>query len=251
MRKFILISLLCFGLFIIIGAQDNRIEQASNAYQVGDFSSAIQIYEDLLAGGFQNGELFYNLGNAYYAQENIGEALLNYRRAQLFLPRDLDISIQIARIRAQRLDAQPDETDIFNSLIGSTETLVTLNELGWLVIGVWWGWGLICILYRVVERWRFMMRYVLGLTTLLLLAGFLLFGSRFAGEILRPSAVLIVEEVDVRTGPGESYFVPFQIFEAIEMRVIEVREQWVRFQLPDGRQGWIPQDRIGYVQRWG
>ena len=37
-------------------------------------------------GEVRNGKLYYNLGNAYFRANDIGRALLNYRRAELGIP---------------------------------------------------------------------------------------------------------------------------------------------------------------------
>ena len=39
-------------------------------------------------GGIQSGKLFYNIGNAYFRTNDIGRAILNYRKAEQYIPND-------------------------------------------------------------------------------------------------------------------------------------------------------------------
>ena len=41
------------------------------------------------------------------------------------------------------------------------------------------------------------------------------------------------------TGPGTDYVEIFELHSAAEIRIVEERNHWVRFQLPDLREGWI------------
>lgn len=61
-------------------------------------------------------------------------------------------------------------------------------------------------------------------------------------------ATIVVEELQVHTGPGYEYPVLTTIGEAIEVRVIGVNAQktWFFILLPDNRQGWIPIESANY-----
>ncbi len=48
---------------------------------VGKFEQAVSLYEQLLESGFINGQIYYNLGNAYYRLGMPGKSILYYRRA--------------------------------------------------------------------------------------------------------------------------------------------------------------------------
>ena len=53
------------------------------------FEKAAFRFERLVAeGGVRNGKLFYNIGNIHFLLGDIGRAILNYRRAGLYIPND-------------------------------------------------------------------------------------------------------------------------------------------------------------------
>ena len=63
----------------------------TEAYRNGDWPAAIAAFESLSDGGVNNGKLFYNLGNAYLKNDDLGRALLWYERALKRIPDDPDL----------------------------------------------------------------------------------------------------------------------------------------------------------------
>ncbi len=75
-----------------------------------DYRASARELEAIIADGFQNGAVYYNLGNAYYRAGEYGRAILNYRKAKSLRPRDtyLEANLQQALGAAPgRLTEQP------------------------------------------------------------------------------------------------------------------------------------------------
>jgi tetratricopeptide (TPR) repeat protein len=53
-----------------------------------EYREAAALLESLLADGFRNGAVYYNLGNAYYRAKEYGRAIAAYRKAKPYRPRD-------------------------------------------------------------------------------------------------------------------------------------------------------------------
>ncbi len=53
-----------------------------------DYHESAALLESLLADGFRNGAVYYNLGNAYYRAGEFGRAIAAYRKAKPYRPRD-------------------------------------------------------------------------------------------------------------------------------------------------------------------
>ena len=70
--------------------------QADSAYINKDYAQAIEIYESLLKQG-ESGEIYYNLGNAYFKHDELGRAILNYERALLLQPGNNDVNANLDR----------------------------------------------------------------------------------------------------------------------------------------------------------
>jgi tetratricopeptide (TPR) repeat protein len=81
-----------------------------NAKTPDDYRASAQEFEKAVVGGFQNGAVFYNIGNAYFQAGEYGRAIINYRKAKQFRPRDsyLEANLQQAIAMAPgRLAAVP------------------------------------------------------------------------------------------------------------------------------------------------
>jgi tetratricopeptide (TPR) repeat protein len=227
-------------------AQSDVAEQASTAYLNGNYERAVQLYESLLAEGIEDSSVYFNLGNAYFQSGESGHALVNYLRAQNLFPRDSDIHANMAFIRARRLDLQGDEAGFLESL-AVLSGILTLTELAWIVFILWALWfGVLCFAI-LRESWRDILRAPLLLVGVVILAGLILLASRLYINASTQSAVVVWSTVAVMSGPGEEYLEMFEIHEAAELRIWETRDEWIRFALPDGRQGWITLQSVVFV----
>jgi tetratricopeptide (TPR) repeat protein len=74
-----------------------------------DYRAAASLLESLLADGFRNGAVHYNLGNAYFRAGDYGRAIAAYRRAKPFRPRDpyLEANLRQALSVAQGRLSEP------------------------------------------------------------------------------------------------------------------------------------------------
>jgi hypothetical protein len=86
------------------------LELFDSATSPDDYRASARELESILADGVQSGAVYYNLGNAYYRAGEYGRAILNYRKAKPFRPRDpyLESNLQQALASAPgRLPEQP------------------------------------------------------------------------------------------------------------------------------------------------
>jgi hypothetical protein len=247
--RWLFAAVLVFLAGSVVQAQNDAaaVEQAAAAYESGDYTEAVRLYETAVSGGTANGNIYYNLGNAYYRSNDLGRALLSYLRAQVFIPRDLDLDHNLRLVRASRIDVQGDERGWVEGLGGVTSGVVTLSELGWGALLGWSaGFGLLAAWILWPER-RAALRLLLILAAAAALFVLILFVSRMWISTHRAAAVVVEEQARVMSGPGERYLELFTLHAAAEVRIVESRSGWIRLALPDGRQGWLPQESVEAV----
>jgi tetratricopeptide (TPR) repeat protein len=232
-------------------AQDSSLaviaEQAAALYGQGDYTGALGLYEMLAAAGIRDGAVHYNMGQAYFAVQDTGRALLEYRRAQQIAPRDAEINLALAHIRASRADIQGDDAAVVDSLAALTIPLLTLEELGWLTFVLWTAYFILAGFYVVRAEWRSVIRMVLFVSSVLLLFAFALCFSRMCAGVFRPAAVVTAVATPIMSGPGEDYLEIYELHAAAEIRILEDRGDWAHFVQPDGREGWIQSDQYEKV----
>lgn len=222
---------------------------ANENYQTGNYADAIANYETLLEAGARHSAIYYNLGNAYLQQGDLGRAILNYRRAEFLSPRDGDIATNLAIARAQTVDQL--DLDSSQPALGQiVGQWFTLNEMALLTLA---SWLIICIficLAIMLPRWRRLWRWAIAGTTLLLMVGLIAIASNVYGVQQYPAAVVLAEEIDVTNSPnldGES-IVEFTLHAGAEVQLIERRLGWRHIALPGDLRGWVPSEAIALVE---
>ncbi len=224
----------------------DSLQQAEQAYTTSNYDAAIQAYTALVDAGTRNGALFYNLATAYRVSGDPGRALLNYRRAALYTPRDVDVQTAIAQIQAEHTDPIREETNPLLLLTDSTDTTVTLLELCWLALILWLMIGGLGALMIWRKIWRDTLRVLsAGLLLSLILVGGLA-GARYYVLTEMPPAV-VLQDTQAMSGPGDDYLLLFELGPVSEIRLLESQRDWARFRLPAGQQGWLKHAAIEQI----
>lgn len=225
---------------------------ANQLYEKGNFAEAAQLYEQLSSQGVADSTLYYNLGNAYYKQGDLGRAILNYTRAARLAPRDSDVQANLTLARSRVVDKYSSGAESLTAtLVNLTAGWLTLNELAGLALLLWW---LVCLLLllarRLVSQNHFLwLRPVTWIIGLLWLGTLATLGATLYQTGSHPPAIVVAEEVKVASGPGERYVTEFTLHAGAEVSLLEQRGDWVRIALPgDQLQGWAPQQTVAAIQ---
>ena len=80
----------------------DMVMQANNHYVNNRYDEAAKIYEELLSQDNHNAYVYYNLGNTYVRQNELGKAILNYLKARQLLPRDKDLDAKFIEEASKR-----------------------------------------------------------------------------------------------------------------------------------------------------
>lgn len=245
---------LCVCLFALSGVFSAQVgagdvaQLAQEAYERGDYEEAIALYETLINAGVEDVAVYFNLGNAHYEIGQLGWAMVYYLKAHHLTPRNDAINQQIARIRSERVDFFGEETDILTLIGTATNGIMTQGELETVTLLVWISWfsGACVWLWRPMWRKNLLGGLILLGGVLILLVG--LFISREYVSARRPLAVIVPSSVDIMSGAGDEYLDLYRLFSATEIRVISEDDGWIRFHLPNGRQGWVPREAIVMIE---
>lgn len=240
---------LCMVLAIpgVLSQTEDWHTEAEQAYLTGNYAQAIELYTWALEQGFTVSEVYFNLGNAYYADGNLGMALLNYLRAQHSNPRDLTIDTNIMRTRAIRANYQGSSQHWIDFIAESTYTLFRIEELATITAIAWAMWFSLLAIYFIRRGWW--LRWGLSFSGLFIAVLVILFFCRTYADTQRPQAVITDLVTGVQSGPSEDYLTLFELYNGAEIRIIAREGGWAKFILPDGRQGWITRFAFEYVNQ--
>jgi len=247
----ILFASLIFGVSVL--AADNSVDNeamgvANQLFNTGNYAQAAQIYEQLLSQGIVASSLYYNLGNAYYVQGDLGRAILNYQRAARLDPRDPDIRANLALARDQSANETIDEpSSPFQSLANFTSSWLTLDETALLSLALWFLLGFLILTYRQFQKrnFRTLAQYGMIITLLIFMVSGISFGSRLYAEQTRPEAVIIADQVTINTSPGEEFATDFSLTSGAEVELLDIQGSWAHLALQNNIiDGWIPLSTI-------
>ena len=192
-------------------------------------------------GGIHNGKLYYNIGNAYFRMGDLGRAILNYRRAQVYVPNDANLIQNLAYARSKRLDPfeEKQEKRILRTLLFwhydfSKSTRSAIFAVCFVVF--WVGAMIRLFAAKAAPRWALISLGVLAA----LFLGSLATETWLEGR--RPPGVIVASVVVARKGDGEMYQPSFKepLHTGTEFALLEDRADWRHIELPDGRRCWIP-----------
>jgi hypothetical protein len=207
-------------------------------------------YENIVhRGGIRNGRLYYNIGNAYFRTKDIGRAILNYRRAQQYMPNDENLRQNLSYARTKRLDKieEQQETRVFKTVFFwhydlSTQDKILLFSL--FFVSTW--------VLAAACRWvrKPALCWMVGVMAVLAtLTGGSLVAESIALYRVRPG-VIIDPSVIARKGDSSAYAPSFKtpLHAGTEFNLVKEREDWFHIKLSDGRTCWIPANTAELVR---
>lgn len=192
-------------------------------------------------GGIENGRLFYNIGNVYFRLGDMGKAILNYRRAERFIPHDLNLQQNLSYARSRlvdRIEPKP-EIQVLRTIFFWHYDLGGTVRAWWLAVAAGFFWLAAGISLLLRRSW---LRY---LTVFWALVSLLLAGSvaldAYEEANIHPG-VILEGEVIGRKGDSTTFEPSFKepLHMGVEFKLVEARQGWLHIELADGRRCWIP-----------
>lgn len=242
--KYISVITLIFLHFVCFANDaQQQFQEANDAYQAKDYAKAIQVYEALIKAEFVSSDLHYNLGNAYYKNEQLGPAMLQYEKALLLSPKDSDIQHNVEFARSQLVDDIPPLPTFFladwwNSLRD------ILSSKGWSIVGLvvlWLGIGGLSVWQLGEKRSQKKQGFVIG--SILLLLSALPFGLAWQRNSLEQHsgyAILYQKEISLRSAPDAQSKSILKLHEGTKVALLDELSGWYKVSLVNGEKGWLP-----------
>lgn len=227
-----------------------QFKAANQMYKNGRYQEAISIYQSVLDAGFESGEVYFNLGNAWYRQNKLGLARLNYERAARFLKNDDGLQENLALVTRSIVDKieQPPQFFLFvwwQSLLD----VFSMHLLSWLVAG---SLGLLLISaawrrHRLRRGRAFRGQWVFVTSMVLFVILTFLFVQKIYRQETRQFAVILNPSVTLLAEPNENGTEVFVLHEGSKVQLLRENSDWLEIRLADGKTGWLKSSNLEII----
>lgn len=235
-------------------SSEHSFEAAAQNYRNNDYKGSIALYEELIAQGMKedkvSAQLYYNLGNAYFRDQQLGKAILSYERALLLDPGDGDIRHNLRFAQNRTVDRINTATDLFlSNWIRSIRNIFSSNQ--WAVTGiVCFILFLFCIaLYLFIRPlWIRKTAFYTGIVLFLFMITANIFAFNQKNErVRRDSAIVMVGAAAVNASPDSGSKQLFELHEGTKVKIRNRDGNWFEIQIADGNVGWINQQNVEVI----
>ncbi len=251
--KYILSIAVLSCVFLSLKAQSVN-EIALEAYKSGDYTKSIELYEQAVtqgvSGNRESPEIYYNLANAYFRNDQLGKAILNYERALLIQPNDKDIrhNLKFARLRTE--DKIESVNDLFiSNWMNAIQNLFTSN--GWAWIGILFFILLLCsvgtfLFSRVV--WIKKTAFYSSIVFMSLVFAANAFSFKQKNKLInRNSAIIMMGSATIYAEPKTSSKEVFQLHEGTKVKVRNRDNNWIEVEIANGSVGWTTDENVEII----
>lgn len=226
-----------------IASPEDLIARATLAYEQGNYQQTIDDYESLVSIYGKNADIYYNLGNAYFKNNDFAKAILNYERCLIYAPSNNDAKANLELAKANCVDKiDVIEPIIFKKWSDAIGDLFSCNTWTNLSIALF-------LLFSLCAGGYFFMRKVtirkigfyLGIVSILLC----LISNYYANYQYkkineRYYAIVVSPTITVKGSPADSGTQLFTVHEGLKVKVLSTLSGWSEVELSDGNVGWVP-----------
>lgn len=232
------------GTFTVAGATEVAKDhfEALKYYQQGDYEKSAELMEQIAERGISNGKLYYNLGNAFFKAGKTGHAVLWYERALKHIPNDPDLKYNYNYVKGFVKDSA--------------------DEKGLSVVGILFFWksllgrnliqmaGLACLfifcLIASIRIYKNRKIFKIHTTILFIVSLTLILTSvyDFYVDNYIKRAVVIPDEIQVRSGLSSDSTELFQLHTGTCVRIEDERKGYVKVRLSDDKIGWTERENL-------
>lgn len=222
-------------------------EKANKAYNEGSYDEAAKDYLAILENGEHSAELYFNLGNVYYKQNQIAPSIYYYEKALLLKPNDPEIKNNLAYAQNMTLDAievMP-ETGL-SKLYKSATSYFSFEQ-----------WAYTSILLMVLFVIGYLLYYFLTYAThkriafiisvlcfFLAMLTIVIAYTKYQDFNADQPAIIFDEEVIVKSEPNERSEETFRLHQGTKVLVLEQLNNWQKIRIADGKTGWLPSESM-------
>ncbi len=238
--------------FVILAAGPCRAQEharrfltAVEAYKAGDYPDAAKELEAIADSGIRNGQLCYDIGNAYLKTNDLGRALLWYERALVLLPSDPDLRFNYDYARSMTKDVQDEDAGALVRILFFWQYQLSSRTIIFLALGFNLLFWALVTLWRVTRRravHHAALAALVPAVILVLTAGFNYYESAHPTR-----AIVLPDKIAVRSGLSPSSTELFELHAGAKVKIVKTMDKHVQIRFGEDKIGWIDGAAVGLI----
>jgi tetratricopeptide (TPR) repeat protein len=244
--KNILYILLLFTSFIF--SQNEQVfEKANSLYNNESYSDAIQEYQKILSSGNHSLSIYFNLANAHYKLNQIGQSIYYYEKALQLDSQNDDVLTNLVFANNMRIDKiEVIPSTGFFKIFSSIVNMLSFDT-----------WAICAVIFMILFVLTFVAysqskftkrkRYFFMISMFAFFLSILSVAFAYQQEkstINEKYAIVFAKESLVKSEPKLNSNEAFELHEGTKVKVLEIFEGWTKIKLTNGSVGWIISDDI-------
>jgi tetratricopeptide (TPR) repeat protein len=241
----VFLMLFCSARITCAGETARTFLDGIKDYKEGRFAEAAAAFSSIADKGINNGKLFYDTGNAYLKNGNIGNAILWYERAMKLLPHDPDLKFNYEYAQSLTKDEKGDKELPLVRILFFWKYLVPQIWIQWAAIIfnlIYW----VLLTVRMIRRnKRFQTpgHVVLALALLFTLTA--VYNNNESA--FNKEAVILPDKVSIRSGLTDDATELFVLHAGTKVIIDKERDDYIRIAFSEGKIGWIKKSDVGVI----
>jgi len=237
---------------ILLFGQDYEanIQAAEHYYADAKYDSATISYQKVLAAGYHSAELYYNLGNCFYKQNEISSAILYFEKALKLDPSNEDVlfNLKLANSRIQdKIEALP--LLFFVRWYVSLYNMFSVDDWAKISLVLFSLFALFSLFYFLGKNIAVRKTgFYFGLIFIFLsTASLFLTYKKHTSQMEQTQAIVFRPSVTVKSSPNANGVDLFVIHEGTKLQVIDKVGAWCEIKIANGSVGWIEMKTIELI----
>jgi tetratricopeptide (TPR) repeat protein len=246
-KHFLLLVILILCSVRITGASETAriFLDGIKDYKENRFAESAAAFSRVADEGIKNGKLFYNLGNAYLKNGDIGNALLWYERAIKLLPHDPDLKFNHEYAQSLTKDEKGDKELPLVRILFFWKYLFSQTRIQWTaIIFNLIFWSLMAV--RVIRRKNRFQTIGHVILALGLIFTFTAVYNDYEANFIK-EAVILPARVSIRSGLTDDATELFVLHAGAKVRIDKEKDDYIRIAFSDGKIGWIKKADAGVI----
>lgn len=238
------------GSSMFANTADSLFAAGNKAYDNKDYATALQCYSKIAEGNVKSAAVFYNMGNAYFRTQDLGNAILYYERALRLAPHNTDIqtNLKVAYARTKD-DLVSLEPFFLQQWIHGLAGFFSSN--GWSVLFAVCVLSMLWLLFLFLRKTFFYRQKLLFalLCLAIFLASLSLWGAIYQRNetVKTDEAIIMQSELHVLSSPDETSSEVLFIHEGHKVKILDQLNDWRKIRVANGRAGWVKSTAIEII----